>query len=393
MTSSPSGFSAADHARPLWWRDDRVIKTLLQALFVLVVVGVAGILFRNLQLGLGRAGLTLGFRFLGNSANFGITEGIAYDPSESYLKAFWVGTVNTIWLSSLSIFLATVMGLLLGGARLCSSWLARQLALIITEVFRNVPVLLIIIFWYQGVILTLPPVRESISLGGMIFISQRGLKLPGLAVNIWVLPVILVLIGAAWRLSVLVQQQRPDVGLWQRRGIVALGVLLLAGAFWVMFPEPPVSLDIPVLERFNFRGGVALSAELTAMVLGLVTYTGAYIAEVVRGSFLAVPRGQWEAARSLGLSEWQTFVQVITPQALRIMIPSLNTQYLTLIKNSSLGIAVGYSDMFNISSTIINQSGRSVEMFAILMLAYLTMNLCVSYGMNWFNNRVKLVER
>jgi len=267
------------------------------------------------------------------------------------------------------------------------------LALIITEVFRNVPVLLIIIFWYQGVILTLPPVRESISLGGMIFISQRGLKLPGLAVSIWVLPVILVLIGAAWCLHLLVQQQRPEVGLWQRRGIVALGVLLLAGAFWVMFPEPPVSLDIPVLERFNFRGGLALSAELTAMVLGLVTYTGAYIAEVVRGSFLAVPRGQWEAARSLGLSEWQTFVQVITPQALRIMIPSLNTQYLTLIKNSSLGIAVGYSDMFNISSTIINQSGRSVEMFAILMLAYLTMNLCVSYGMNWLNNRVKLVER
>jgi general L-amino acid transport system permease protein len=393
MTSSPSGFSAADHTRPSWWRDDRVIKALLQAVFVLAVVGVAGILFRNLQLGLGRAGLTLGFRFLGNSANFGITEGIPYDPSESYLKAFWVGTVNTIWLSSLSIFLATVMGLLLGGARLCSSWLARQLALIITEVFRNVPVLLIIIFWYQGVILTLPPVRESISLGGMIFISQRGLKLPGLAVSIWELPVILVLIGAAWCLHLLVQQQRPEVGLWQRRGIVALGVLLLAGAFWVMFPEPPVSLDIPVLERFNFRGGVALSAELTAMVLGLVTYTGAYIAEVVRGSFLAVPRGQWEAARSLGLSEWQTFVQVITPQALRIMIPSLNTQYLTLIKNSSLGIAVGYSDMFNISSTIINQSGRSVEMFAILMLAYLTMNLCVSYGMNWLNNRVKLVER
>jgi general L-amino acid transport system permease protein len=164
-------------------------------------------------------------------------------------------------------------------------------------------------------------------------------------------------------------------------------------ACWVLFPEPPVRLDIPALERFNFRGGIQLSAEFTAMMLGLVTYTGCYIAEVVRGSFLAVPRGQWEAARAVGLSELETFRLVIVPQALRIMIPSLNTQYLTLIKNSSLAIAVGFSDLFNISSTIINQSGRSVEMFAILMATYLTFNLVVSYGMNWLNARVKLVER
>ncbi|MEN9205729.1 MAG: ABC transporter permease subunit [Thermostichales cyanobacterium DRC_bins_46] len=392
MVERPS-LAATVEARPPWWRDDRVIKVLLQVAFVAGVVLVGSVLWRNLQIGLARAGLSLGFHFLNNSANFGITEGIPYDPSESYLKAFWVGTVNTIWLSSLSIALATVMGLVLGGARLCSSWLARQLALIVTEVFRNVPVLLIIMFWYQGVILMLPTVRESLSVAGLIFISQRGVKLPGLAVTLWIIPALGALVGVAWGLAVLIAKQRPDVMPWQRWGLAALGGLLAAGCVWLLVPEPPLALDIPVLERFNFRGGIALSVELPAMLLGLVTYTGAYIAEVVRGAFLAVPKGQWEAARALGLSEWQTFAQVITPQALRIMIPSLNTQYLTLIKNSSLGIAVGYSDMFNISSTIINQSGRSVEMFAIVMAAYLTMNLCVSYGMNWLNNRVKLVER
>ncbi|GAB4213123.1 MAG: ABC transporter permease subunit [Synechococcales cyanobacterium] len=378
---------------PPWWRDDRVIKIVLQAVFVLAILLVGAGLFRNLTLGLERAGLSLGFTFLSNSANFGITEGIPYDPSESYLKAFWVGTVNTIWLSVVSIILASVMGLVLGIARLSSSWLARQLATIVTEVFRNIPVLLIIIFWYQGVILTWPPVRESISFFGAVFVSQRGVQLPSLQLSLWVIPAVVALVGAWWRLNLEVTRRRPDLARGKRQAWVAVGVVLLAVAFWVFFPEPPIRLDIPVLERFNFRGGMQLSAEFTAIMLGLVTYTGCYIAEVVRGSFLAVAKGQWEASRALGLSELQTFQLVIVPQALRIMIPSLNTQYLTLIKNSSLGIAVGYSDMFNISSTIINQSGRSVEMFAIVMATYLVMNLVVSYGMNWLNNRVKLVER
>lgn len=360
----------------------------------MAVLLVFGILAQNLLASLRRLGISLGFRFLGNSANFGITEGlIPYDPSESYLKALAVGAVNTLWLSAVSIVLATAMGFVLGMARLSSNWLARQLATVVTEIFRNVPVLLIVIFWYQGVILTLPGVRNSLSIGGLVFINQRGVKLPGLDLSGWFIPTLAIVIGAGWGIRKLLLVCRPELGSRQRNLWVAAGVALLAVACWVLFPEPPVRLDVPVLERFNFRGGIQLSAEFTAMMLGLVTYTGCYIAEVVRGSFLAVPRGQWEAARAVGLSELQTFRLVIVPQALRIMIPSLNTQYLTLIKNSSLAIAVGFSDLFNISSTIINQSGRSVEMFAILMATYLTFNLVVSYGMNWLNARVKLVER
>jgi general L-amino acid transport system permease protein len=389
-----TSLSSQPHLQPPWWRDERILKIVLQVAFVIAVLVVFGILTQNLTSSLRRLGISLGFRFLGNSANFGITEGlIPYDPSESYLKAFVVGVVNTLWLSSISIVLATVMGLILGIARLSSNWLARQLATIITEIFRNIPVLLIVIFWYQGVILTLPGVRDSLSIGGLIFISQRGVNLPSLDPSGWLIPTVVILAGATWGIRNLLLARRPDVGPIQRNSLVVLGVLLLAVACWILFPEAPLRLDIPVLDRFNFRGGTQLSAEFTAMMLGLVTYTGCYIAEVVRGSFLAVQRGQWEASRAIGLTELGTFQLVIVPQALRIMIPSLNTQYLTLIKNSSLAIAVGFSDLFNISSTIINQSGRSVEMFGIIMATYLTMNLLVSYGMNWLNARVKLVER
>ncbi len=389
-----TSLSSQPHLQPPWWRDERILKIVLQVAFVIAVLVVFGILTQNLLASLRRLGISLGFRFLGNSANFGITEGlIPYDPSESYLKALLVGTLNTLWLSAVSIVLATVMGLILGIARLSSNWLARQLATVITEIFRNIPVLLIVIFWYQGVILTLPGVRDSLSIGGLIFISQRGVKLPGLDPSGWLIPTLAILIGAAWGIRKLLLARRPEVGSLQRNLLVALGVVLLAVACWILFPEAPLRLDIPVLDRFNFRGGVNLSAEFTAMVLGLVTYTGCYIAEVVRGAFLAVQRGQWEASRAIGLTELGAFRLVIVPQALRIMIPSLNTQYLTLIKNSSLAIAVGFSDLFNISSTIINQSGRSVEMFAIIMATYLTINLVVSYGMNWLNARVKLVER
>ncbi len=389
-----TSLSSQPHLQPPWWRDERILKIVLQVAFVIAALVVFGILTQNLLTSLRRLGISLGFRFLGNSANFGITEGlIPYDPSESYLKALLVGTLNTLWLSAVSIVLATVMGLILGIARLSSNWLARQLATVITEIFRNIPVLLIVIFWYQGVILTLPGVRDSLSIGGLIFISQRGVKLPGLDPSGWLIPTLAILIGAAWGIHKLLLARRPEVGSLQRNLLVALGVVLLAVACWILFPEAPLRLDIPVLDRFNFRGGVNLSAEFTAMVLGLVTYTGCYIAEVVRGAFLAVQRGQWEASRAIGLTELGAFRLVIVPQALRIMIPSLNTQYLTLIKNSSLAIAVGFSDLFNISSTIINQSGRSVEMFAIIMATYLTINLVVSYGMNWLNARVKLVER
>ena len=379
------------HSRPPWWRDETILKIVLQVLFTLAVVVVLGILYRNLRIGLARSGLSFGFKFLNNTASFGIGEGIPYDPSDSYLKAFFVGLVNTIWVSFFSIILATAMGLVLGIARLSSNWLAKKLAGVITEVFRNIPVLLIIFFWYQGVLLKMPRVKESYSFLGF-HLSNRGLNFPSLTPTWWLIPAVGLAALVIWQLP---QRLRSQSDL--PNGVPSLlgwvGAAFVFAIVWLVAPNPPFLIDRPELRGFNFRGGWEFSIEFLALMMGLVTYTGAYIAEVVRGAFLAVPRGQWEASRAIGFSELDTFRLVIVPQALRIMLPSLNTQFLTLIKNSSLAIAVGYSDLFNISSTIINQSGRSIEVFAIMMLAYLIFNLGVSYCMNWFNNRVKLVER
>ncbi|WP_017326838.1 amino acid ABC transporter permease [Synechococcus sp. PCC 7336] len=388
-----SQLQAETHARPPWWRDEQTLKVVLQVLFIIAIALVAGVLYRNMRIGLDELGLSFGFQFLSNTANFGIGEGIPYTPSDSYLKAILVGAINTMWVSFFSILLATVMGLLLGMARLSSNWLAEKLAGVVTEVFRNIPVLLIIIFWYQGVLLQLPRVRSSISLFDVVFLSNRGLNFPSLTPSLWLIPTLIVAAAVLWAVPKLLKDRPnfPTIGIPVLAGW--LGFVLVCAGFWNFAPETPLAVDVPVLGGFNYRGGWKFSVEFLAVMMGLVTYTGAYIAEVVRGAFLAVPRGQWEASRAIGLSELNTFRLVIVPQALRIMLPSLNTQFLTLIKNSSLAIAVGYSDLFNIGSTVINQSGRSVEVFAIVMVSYLSMNLGVSYFMNWLNNRVKLVER
>ncbi len=375
-------------ASPPWWRDEQILKVIFQIAFAVAVVLALLGLYRNLTVGLDQLDLSLGFGFLRNSANFGISEGISYDPAESYLKAFLVGAVNTIYVSVVSILLATLMGLILGMARLSSNLLARKLAAVVTEAFRNVPVLLIIIFWYQAVLLQLPGVRDSYSFLGIFYVNQRGVFFPSLNPSEWLLPMLALLAGVFW-----LRRLRPDRPAWLKNILTAVGVLLVILAFYVWAPEDPLQIQVPELTRFNFRGGAQFSAEFTGVMLGLVTYTGAYIAEVVRGSFLAVPRGQWEASRAIGLSELAAFRRVIVPQALRIMIPSLTTQYLTLIKNTTLAIAVGYSDLFNISTTIINQSGRSIEVFAIMITTYLMVNLMIATGMNWLNERVKLVER
>jgi general L-amino acid transport system permease protein len=394
MAQSTSPFAdSRSNAKPPWWRDEETLKVVLQVLFAIAVAIATGILWRNLVVALDKAGLTLSFRFLSNSANFGINEGIPYSPSDSYFKALMVGLANTIWVSFFSIVLASVMGLVLGMARLSSNWLARNLATAVTEIFRNVPVLLIMVFWYQAVLLQLPSVRSGISLFNLAFLSQRGLAIPKLLPSWWLIPALVVSIGVAWGVRRLLTRSRAGTTNSLPTIVGCVGFFLVAVAFWVVSPQAPLAIEVPELTRFNFKGGWTFSVEFLSVMLGLVTYTGAYIAEVVRGAFMAVPRGQWEASRAIGLSELTTFRLVIVPQALRIMLPSLNTQFLTLIKNSSLAIAVGYADIFNIASTVVNQSGRSVEVFAMVMLSYLLLNLVVSYGMNWFNNRVKLVER
>lgn len=382
----------SSQARPPWWRDEATLKIVLQSAFFAATVVAFAWLFRNMLTGLDKAGLSLGFNFLNNTAGFGISEGIRYSPTDSYFKALLVGIVNTVWVSFFGVILAFALGMILGIARLSSNWLARQLSKIATEIFRNIPILLIIIFWYEAVLLPLPGVKESYSFFNAFFLSQRGIYFPSLTASIWLIPTAIAIVLVGWGTRFLLKDRDNLPG-----GLVPLlagvGALVAALACWILSPAPPLTLDVPMETNFGYRGGWQFSAEFLALLLGLVTYTGAYIGEIIRGAFMAVPRGQIEAARALGLSELSTFRLVLVPQALRIAIPPMNTQFATLIKNSTLAIAIGYSDLFNIGGTIINQSGRSVEVFAIIMSSYLIMNLSVSFGMNWFNERVKLVER
>ncbi len=384
-------------ARIPFWRDVRVLRVSAQLLFVLVIVLIANWFYTNLQINLERTGIRFGFDFLWTTAGFDISEGIPFEPTDSYGYAFWVGVVNTLRVIGIGIVLATLVGLVAGIARLSSNWLVRQIAAVYIETIRNTPLVVQLFFWYTAVLLKLPRVDESIELPGPIYLSQRGLALPrpyatesfpwwGVVLAVGLLAALAVYIGR--RIS-LARAQRPGFpALW------AGGVFVLcAVGGWLVLPQAPLAWEIPTLGRFNFEGGWQLSPEFAALLAGLVVYTGAFIAEIVRGGILAVPKGQTEAARALGLRPLQVLRLVVIPQALRVIVPPLTSQYLNLAKNSSLAVAVGYPDLFNVANTIINQSGRAIEMVFLIMATYLTMSLLTSAFMNWYNRRVKLVER
>ena len=380
-----------------FWRDVRVLRVLLQILFLIGVFLLAGLLYTNMLRGLSKLGLTLNLDFLGNEAGFDISEGIEYTPSETYLKAFWVGVVNTLKVSFIGIICATILGLVAGIARLSSNWLIRTIASVYVECFRNIPLLLQILFWYSAVILKLPRVGESISLFGGVFINQRGLYFPSpeptASLKIWSGFLLAGLILAAvlyivrWRQ--LQQLERPGF----RAKWALPGFLIVAILGWFLTPEKPFTLDFPVLRGFNFVGGVNLSPEFSALLIGLSVYTGAFIAEVVRSGIQAVVKGQREAARAVGLSEGQTLRLVVLPQAVPIIVPPLTSQYLNLAKNSSLAIAIGFPDMFSIGHTMMLQTGQSIPVFAMIMVSYLIMSLTTSAGMNWYNRWINRIRR
>ena len=380
-----------------FWRDVRVLRVLLQILFLIGVFLLAGLLYTNMLRGLSKLGLTLNLDFLGNEAGFDISEGVEYTPSETYLKAFWVGVVNTLKVSFIGIICATILGLIVGIARLSSNWLIRTIAAVYVECFRNIPLLLQILFWYSAVILKLPRVGESISLFGGVFINQRGFYFPSpeptAGLKIWSGFLIAGLVLAAvlyivrWRQ--LQQLERPGF----RAKWALPGFLIVAILGWFLTPEKPFTLDFPVLRGFNFVGGMNLSPEFSALLIGLSVYTGAFIAEVVRSGIQAVVKGQREAARAIGLNEGQTLRLVVLPQAVPIIVPPLTSQYLNLAKNSSLAIAIGFPDMFSIGHTMMLQTGQSIPVFAMIMVSYLIMSLTTSAGMNWYNRWINRIGR
>ncbi len=380
-----------------FWRDVRVLRVLLQVLFLIGVLLLAGVLYANMLRGLNNLGLTLSLDFLESEAGFDISEGIEYAPSDTYLKAFWVGVVNTLKVSLIGIVCATILGLVVGIARLSSNWLIRTIASAYVECFRNIPLLLQILFWYSAVILQLPSVRDSVSLLGSVFINQRGLYLPSpeptSGLKVWggfllagfALAVILYVL----RMRKLRQLELP--GFRAKWALPAFLIVAVLG--WFLTPEKPFTLDFPVLRGFNFVGGLSLSPEFSALLIGLTVYTGAFIAEIVRSGIQAVVKGQREAARSVGLSEAQTLQLIVLPQAVPIIVPPLTSQYLNLAKNSSLAIAIGFPDVFSIGHTLMLQTGQSIPVFAMIMVTYLIMSLTTSAAMNWYNRWITRVGR
>jgi len=369
-----------------------------QVVFLLLIG--AGILWllNNLQNNLQATGLRIGFGFLNDTAGFPISEGIAYEPTNVNGYAFWVGIVNTIRVAVIGIVLATVLGTVVGVARLSSNWLVKKLAGIYVEIVRNIPLLVQLFFWYFAVMVTaLPLVKSAIRLPGSIYLSRRGVYIPWAtpteSFGTWMYYVLgglaLAIVVYVLRRAQLKRAERPGFPI-----VWALITLVLAGTGgWFLTAGSPLALSVPVLGRFNFTGGLWLSASFTALVLGLSVYTGAFIAEIVRAGILAVSKGQTEAAKAVGLTKVYVLRLVILPQALRVIIPPLASQYLNLTKNSSLAILIGYYDLMNVGTTIFNQTGRAVEMILLIMASYLTMSLFTSLLMNWYNRRMKLVER
>ena len=383
-----------------FWRNVRFLQALGQVVFVVLLALVAGILYANVSTNLARQGLTVGYGFLNNPASFDIGESyIAYEPSNSYGRAILVGLINTLVVSALGIILTTVVGVIAGIARLSSNWLISKIASAYVGVIRNTPLIIQLMFWYFGIILQLPSVRNAVALPGPAYLTQRGVYLPGFesspsfeAWRIYIWMALASLIVVAFLFRWLQARSELPTPLWWYSAYLLLPALIL----WIGFiiqPEPPLIETIPELTGLNFRGGTRLTPEFAALLFGLVIYTGAFIAEIVRAGIQAVSRGQVEAARSLGLNSAQTLRLVVFPQALRIMIPPVTSQYLNLAKNSSLAIAIGYPDLFSIAGTVINQTGATIEVIVIMMLSYLSMSLFTSLLMNIYNSRVRLVER
>lgn len=394
----PSSEAIEYHSDIPFWRDERVLRTLAQIISAVVVIGLLILAVINILNAAEERGLSLGFEFIGEAAGFPIGESdIPYDPSKSFLYAFLAGLLNTLKVAIVGIFFATILGTLVGIARLSTNWLVSRLALVYIEFHRNIPLLILLLLWYRGFFTRLPDVQDSIILPGPTYLSQRGLQLtwPRVTPDGWsfVISIILAVILAviAW---IYLRRLQETSGRSTYFGLVSLAILILLPLIGLLISGgKPFEADVPVLTGFNFIGGYQLTPEFAALLVGLVTYTAAFIAEVVRAGIQAVDRGQLEAARSVGLNYSQLLSLIIIPQALRVIIPPLISQYLNLTKNSSLAIFIGYPELFFIGKTTINQAGRAVQVFAVIMAVYLSISLMTSLILNIYNRRIQLVER
>lgn len=352
----------------------------------------------NVATNLARSNTASGFGFLNGRSGFDIGDTlIEYSSNSTYGRAILVGFLNTILVAVIGIITATILGFIVGIGRLSKNWLIARISTVYVEVFRNLPPLLVIFFWYSGVLRALPGVREAIELPLDVFLSNRGLTFPK---PIWadgsfyyILASLVVAIIASVIIAKIAKKKQMETG--QRTPVLPINALLIIGLPLATFFAlgSPLSFDVPVAGRFNLSGGATILPEFFALYLALSFYTAAFIAEIIRSGIKGVPHGQTEASTALGISPRHTTRLVVVPQAMRIIIPPLTSQYLNLTKNSSLGVAIGYPELVSTGGTTMNQTGQAVEVVAIWMVVYLSISIATSIFMNWFNARMALVER
>ena len=389
---------ASSSSNPLRLLNDlRVRAVLYQVVAVALVVGVGLYLFGNVSRKLAEQNIATGFAYLDRPAGFVISQSfIAYESGNSYARALLVGILNTIFVSVFAVILATTLGLIVGIARLSRNPMLSLLAKLYVEALRNVPLLLYLFLWYALIVAVFPPVREAWQPIPEVFVSNGGLIVPSLRwspAHSGVLLAALAGIVLAFVVAGRLRRRRVATGLERSSTPWVILALLLPPLLAALMLQPDLVVNWPEKGRFRITGGVQVTPEFTALLVGLGLSSSAGIAEIVRAGILSVGRGQWEASRSVGLRDRQTMRLVVLPQALRVIVPPLTSSYLSTFKNSSLAIAIGYPDLVMVSNTTMNQTGQAIEGIAIFMLVYLGMSISISLFMNWYNARVALVER
>lgn len=372
-------------------------RWLLQAMVVAVVAGLAVWLGLAVREALARKGIQFSFGYLSAAANISLSEGLTltfdglrpilepFMPSHANAQALVAGLWNTLKVALAAILLCTVFGTLVGIGRLSTNWLVRNLSFALVECVRNTPLLIQIVFWYFAVVLRFPPANAASKWLGGLIVSQSGVFLPGLAISEEAGPVTWSLLGLAALAALAALASFRVRGRPRKRACLALSAASIVASALLGFP---LALDLPAATRFGANGGMALSPELTAILLAIVVNSSAYVAEIVRGAIDSLPKGQWEAAASLGLSRSHTLRDIVLPQVFRIVLPSLANRYISLTKDTSLGIAIGFPDLFNVYGTVSNQTGRNLEGVVIVMLTYLALSWIISACVNALNARV-----
>jgi general L-amino acid transport system permease protein len=381
-----------------FWRDPRVRSIIFQVVVLVTLAAFFAWIIDNTATNLHKRGVASGFGFLRNISGFPISQTLVhYELTSTYGRVLLVGILNTLSVSAIGIVLATFLGFAIGIMRLSQNWLIARLATVYVETLRNIPLLVQCFFWYFGMITPLPGPRQSLSIADMFFLNARGVYLPGLVAEPgFIAIVIALLVGCLGAFAVARWARQRQLATGQQFPVTRTAVGLIVGLPVVaaLLTGLPWTWEYPVLKGFNYTGGWWIQPEFAALLTALSMYTAAFIAEIVRAGIMAVSHGQTEAAHALGLRPGQTTRLVVIPQALRVIIPPLTSQYLNLTKNSSLGVAIAYPDVVSVfAGTTLNQTGQAVECISITMGFYLAISLLISAVMNWYNRRVALVER